>query len=32
VGQTPASNNVSMEAEEIAGIRHQVTTGVDTAG
>jgi hypothetical protein len=30
VRQSPTSNNVSMEAEDIVGIRHQVTTGEDT--
>jgi hypothetical protein len=31
VGQSPASKNVSSEAENTVGIRHQVTTGADTA-
>jgi hypothetical protein len=31
VGQSPAGKNVSTEAEEIFGIRHQATTGEDTA-
>jgi hypothetical protein len=31
VGQSPASKNASTEAEEIVAIRHQATTGEDTA-
>jgi hypothetical protein len=31
VGQPPAGKNVSTEAEDIVGIRHQATTGKDTA-
>jgi hypothetical protein len=27
----PVANNVSMEVEDIVGIRHQATTGEDTA-
>jgi hypothetical protein len=30
VRQSPAGKNVSMEAEDIVGIRHQATTGEDT--
>jgi hypothetical protein len=29
--QSPAGKNVSMEAEDILGIRHQATTGEETA-
>jgi hypothetical protein len=29
--QSPAGNNVSTEAEDIVGIRHQATTGEDVA-
>jgi hypothetical protein len=29
--QLPAGNNVSTEAEDIVGIRHQATTGEDIA-
>jgi hypothetical protein len=29
VRQSPAGKNVSTEAEEIVGIRHQATTGED---
>jgi hypothetical protein len=32
VTQSPAGKNVSMEAEDAVGIRHQATTGKDTAG
>jgi hypothetical protein len=31
VGQSPASKNVSTEAEDIVGIFHQTKTGEDTA-
>jgi hypothetical protein len=31
VGQSPAGRNVSTEAEDIVGIRHQATIGEDTA-
>jgi hypothetical protein len=31
VGQSPAGKNVSTEAEDIVGIRHQATTGEDIA-
>jgi hypothetical protein len=31
VRQSPAGKNVSTEAEDIAGIRHQATTGEDIA-
>jgi hypothetical protein len=31
VGQSPAGKNVSTEAEDIVGIRHQAATGEDTA-
>jgi hypothetical protein len=31
VRQTPAGKNVSTEAEDIVGIRHQATTGEDMA-
>jgi hypothetical protein len=31
VGQSPAGKNVSMEIEDIVGIRHQTMTGEDTA-
>jgi hypothetical protein len=31
VGQSPASKNVSMEAEDSVGISHQETTGEKTA-
>jgi hypothetical protein len=31
VGRLPAGKNVSTEAEDIVGIRHQPTTGEDTA-
>jgi hypothetical protein len=31
VGQSPADKKVSAEAEEIVEIRHQATTGEDTA-
>jgi hypothetical protein len=31
VGQSPAGKNVSTEAEGIVEIRHQATTGEDTA-
>jgi hypothetical protein len=31
LGQSPASKNVSMEAEDIVGIHHQAMTGEDTA-
>jgi hypothetical protein len=31
VGRSPAAKNVSTEAEGIVGIRHQATTGEDTA-
>jgi hypothetical protein len=30
VRQSPAGKNVSTEAEDIIGIRHQATTGEDT--
>jgi hypothetical protein len=30
VGQSPAGNNVSVEADNIVGIRHQAMTGEDT--
>jgi hypothetical protein len=30
-GQSPAGKNMSMEAEDIVGIRHQATTGEGTA-
>jgi hypothetical protein len=30
VGQWPAGKNVSTEAEDIVGIRHQATSGEDT--
>jgi hypothetical protein len=30
-GQSPAGKNVSMEAENVVGIRHQATIGEDTA-
>jgi hypothetical protein len=29
VGQSPAGKNVSTDAEETVGIRHQATTGED---
>jgi hypothetical protein len=32
VGQSPAGNNLSTEAEDIVGIHHQATTDEDTAG
>jgi hypothetical protein len=32
VRQSPADKNVSTEAEDIVEIRHQATTGEDTAG
>jgi hypothetical protein len=32
VRQMPAGKNMSTEAEDIVGIRHQATTGEDTAG
>jgi hypothetical protein len=32
VGQSLSSKNVSTEAEDIVGFRHQATTGEDTAG
>jgi hypothetical protein len=31
VGQSPAGKNVRPEAEDIVGIRHEETTGEDTA-
>jgi hypothetical protein len=31
MGQSPTGKNVSTEAEDIAGIRHQATIGDDTA-
>jgi hypothetical protein len=31
VRQSPASKNVSTEADDIVGIHHQATTGEDTA-
>jgi hypothetical protein len=31
VGQSPAGKNMSTEAEDVVGIRHQATTGEDTA-
>jgi hypothetical protein len=31
VGQLPAGKNMSTEAEEVFGIRHQAMTGEDTA-
>jgi hypothetical protein len=31
MGHSPAGKNVSTEADDIAGIRHQATTGEDTA-
>jgi hypothetical protein len=31
VGQSPAGKNVSTEAEDIVGIRHQAPTGEDVA-
>jgi hypothetical protein len=30
--QSSAGKNVSTEAEDMVGIRHQATTGADTAG
>jgi hypothetical protein len=30
--ESPAGKNVSTEAEDIVGIRHQATTGEDAAG
>jgi hypothetical protein len=32
VGQSPVGKNVRKKAEDIAGIRHQATTGEDRAG
>jgi hypothetical protein len=31
LGQSPAGKNVSMEADDIVEIRHQATTGENTA-
>jgi hypothetical protein len=32
VGQSPSGKNLSTEARDIVGIRHQATTGANTAG